>query len=177
MNILKVTDVETANRTILNPKVGDMIFCQNDGMLYTYTDQWIPIEVPDNIELPEDDGTGPQLSLYALNKCIISQLPALTAEAIDAAATAITNACVSGNYYMLYGREMSYFTVFHKKEFRDPFGLTLGQKVIECLNNIGEIMSIDKKDDGAWEIWVKYQDEATLLYLFNYDGGIVEYDA
>ena len=50
----------------------------------------------------------------------------------------------------------------------------LGAAAIECLNNIGSIKAIDLTEDkDAIEAWVMAEDEATCLYLFPYDMGVV----
>ena len=74
-------------------------------------------------------------------------------------------------YYMLYGKEISYFTLFRVID-SDYFGY----EVIECLKNIGAIKAIDfTETKDAIEIWVENEnDEPTCLYLFPYDNGIVE---
>ena len=69
-------------------------------------------------------------------------------------------------------KEISYFTIFSIQKYAECD--TLGEAVIECLNNVGEIKSIDLDEGGnAIECWVTTGDESTCLYLFPYDDGIV----
>ena len=71
---------------------------------------------------------------------------------------------------MLYGKEISYFTLFKIIDSND-----FGYEVIECLKNIGIIKAIDfTETKDAVEIWVENDDGPTCLYLFPYDNGIVE---
>ena len=74
---------------------------------------------------------------------------------------------------MLYGKEISYFTLFQIVNNEISFG----KEVIDCLNNIGQIKAIDMtENEDAVEIWV-YLDEdenSTCLYLFPYDAGLVK---
>ena len=50
-----------------------------------------------------------------------------------------------------------------------------GHEVIECLKNIGVIKAIDlTEENDAIEAWVDNEGEATCLYLFPYDNGIVQ---
>ena len=87
-------------------------------------------------------------------------------------------------YSLLYGREINYFTLFVKDENCELESLDIG--VIECLNNIGTIYSIEyTKEKDAIEIWIEVETETntdteenekliTCMYLFPYDTGIVK---
>ena len=118
------------------------------------------------------EGSNLELGLYDLNKQIISQLPSLTDEELDKKIDIIDDSyikCVN-NFYMLYGKEISYFTLF---KINEP--IYFAKTVLDCLNEIGEIKAIDPAEDGfAIEIWVQPTDEEpTCLYLFPYDNGLV----
>ena len=116
------------------------------------------------------------IELYELNRSIIEQQGILDAdvlaekfELINIFATNTKN-----DFYMLYGREINYFTVFVKHEKWELETLALA--VTECLANIGSVYSIEvTAEKDAVEIWVKdiHQDLLTCMYLFPYDGGIV----
>lgn len=86
-------------------------------------------------------------------------------------------------FYMLYGKEISYFTIFAYNSMT-PELENLGIGVIECLKNVGKIYSIEKitppQEDAetAIEIWVEAKNSEneniiTCLYLFPYDRAIV----
>ena len=86
-------------------------------------------------------------------------------------------------YFMLYGREINYFTIFKKKTLLDEKTdfETLFKAVKECLTALGPVKSvaINKLEDGSAssiEIWVKYEDVVTCMYLFDYEEGIVVYE-
>ena len=71
---------------------------------------------------------------------------------------------------MLYGKEISYFTLFKIVEPQ-----YFSYEVIECLKNVGDIKAIDLTEDkDAIEAWVIADNEVTCLYLFPYDLGIVQ---
>lgn len=75
-------------------------------------------------------------------------------------------------YYMLLCRELNYYTVFQ----RQFTGLEdFGDVVIECLENLGNIKSIEVTEDKtAIEAWIVNSDnEAHVVYLFNYDQGVI----
>ena len=116
------------------------------------------------------ENSGIEMELYDMNKQIIAQLPDLTdwdrvEEAVNAFDTNWQN-----TYYMMYGKEISYFTVFKIKE---PIGF--GREFIDVVKNVGVVKSIDLTEVAdAIEIWVIYNNEPTCLYLFPYDMGIVQ---
>lgn len=116
------------------------------------------------------------VELYELNRSIIDQQGALDAATIAEKFNLINTFAedTKNNFYMLYGREINYFTVFAKHERWELETLALA--VAECLANIGVIHSIElTAEKDAIEIWVKetHQDLVTCMYLFPYDGGIV----
>lgn len=116
------------------------------------------------------DSAGLNLGLYDLNKQIIAQLPELAdlnkaIQAIEALHEIYRN-----KYYMLYGKEISYFTLFKLIEPQ-----YFAQEVLDCLRNVGKIKAIDPDESGtAVEIWVETDEGPTCLYLFPYDSGLVQ---
>ena len=87
----------------------------------------------------------------------------------------------SSTYYMLYGREINYFTIFKKGNIGESDFATFWDGLKECLTALGAVRSINvnKLEDGSAssiEIWIKYNDVVTCMYLFNYDEGIVTYE-
>lgn len=117
------------------------------------------------------EGSNLELGLYDLNKQIISQLPALTDFS-----NAITNVRKLhekywNKYYMMYGKEISYFTLFEVCGLND-----FGQDIIDCCANVGTIKSMDMTEtEDAIEIWIQPEEtEPTCLYLFPYDSGLVK---
>lgn len=113
--------------------------------------------------------SGLEIGLYDINKQIISQLPALTN--ILEKQKLINNFSIDtkNTYYMLYGKEISYFTLFKIKEYQ-----YFGAEVVDCLEYIGIIKAIDLTEtNDAIEIWIENEDGPTCLYLFPYDTGVV----
>lgn len=119
------------------------------------------------------NGKGIEMSLYDLNKDIVRQLPTLTHKELENKAEIINQFGykTDNEYYMMYGKEISYFTVLHL-----GFPHLFGKEVIDCLSYVGEVKSIGlTADKDAVEIWVmKDENEATCLYLFPYDIGVIE---
>ena len=125
------------------------------------------------------------ISLYELNRSMIKQQGPLEEKDIKSKMNILKEfSNTFGKYYLLYGREINYFTLFVKDENWELESLDLG--VIECLNNIGTIYSIEyTKEKDAIEIWIEVETETstdteksekliTCMYLFPYDTGIVK---
>ena len=123
------------------------------------------------------------VSLYELNRSIIKQQGPLEEKDIKSKMNILKEfSNTFGKYYLLYGREINYFTLFVKDENWELESLDLG--VIECLNNIGTIYSIEyTKEKDAIEIWIEVETNTdteesekliTCMYLFPYDAGIVK---
>lgn len=76
-------------------------------------------------------------------------------------------------YFMLLCNDERYYTVF--EIFKANYNL-LNKEVLECLNSIGLIYSIEQvQDNAAIEIWIKniLKNELFCYYLFPYDEGII----
>lgn len=145
---------------------GEIAFCNDTSKVMIYKDgKWVEFS----------DNSGLKLNLYDLNKSIISQLKDLNEEQLYAAMKTITVFAEGTNnkYHMLYGKEISYFTLFVKDFYAKE---SLGKEVINCLKNIGKIKSIELTENkDAIEIWIcDSENELTVLYLFPYDNGVIE---
>ena len=148
-----------------NPQIGDAVKTVDTEKWYLYTQEgWT--------DMTNAMETNINMNLYDMNKQIIIQLPDLTDPTDSIAKIDAFVADTHNMHYMLYGKDISYFTIFQR-----CFGLTetVGEAVIDCLKNVGTLKSIDiTPDKDAFEIWVVVNDEATCLYLFPYDSGIVK---
>ena len=116
------------------------------------------------------------IELYELNRSIIEQQGIIKEEDIARAMNDIKYlvASTDNKCYMMYGKEIGYFTLFIRD--LDWELETIDLAVMECLINVGPVYSIElTADKGAIEIWVKdtEKDVLTCMYLFPYDNGIV----
>ena len=143
------------------PTEGEIIQTPEGKYMIWHEDTWNELKM---------EGGGINMGLYDMNKQIISQLPALTdfTKAIENVRD--LHGKYWNQYYMMYGKEISYFTLFKvcgKNEF--------GQDVIDCCMNVGTIKAMDMTEaEDAIEIWVENEDGPTCLYLFPYDSGVVQ---
>ena len=166
-DILKVQ-----NRKILeslqNHQEGEVAFCEEEQQYMVYKNGWTPVQA-------EMTGDGLKINLYDLNKQVVSQLPPFDDTRIQDAIDT-TNAWGTKKLYMLYGKEISYFTVIMDETNEDNEFNTLGETVMALLKDITDIIyAYDVMDENTIEVWVKYQDMTTVLYLFNYENGLVKY--
>ncbi len=144
------------------PLEGEIMQNASDGKYYIWhEDNWHEFSM---------ENSGIEMDLYDMNKQIIAQLPNLTdwdrvEQLFNDFHTSWKN-----KYYMMYGKEISYFTVF---KIVEPH--LFGGVVMDCIPNVGIVKAIDLTEtEDAVEIWVMYEDQPTCLYLFPYDMGIVE---
>ena len=113
------------------------------------------------------------LSLYDLNKQIISQLPEMDDEKIQKAKETITEYVGSRKYFMLLGRELNYYTLFSRTPSTElP---TIADEVIDCLRYVGTPKGVDLTEDGsAIEMWITNEEgESFLLMFFDYTEGVI----
>ena len=83
------------------------------------------------------------------------------------------------SYWMLLNHERKDFTIFHlKKENSVLKWMTdsLANDLKETLQNRGQILSIDKQEDGNYEIWIRDFDteENFVYYFFDYTNAVIE---
>lgn len=121
-----------------------------------------------------------QMSLYDMNKQIIKQLGIPDEEELARQLDLCDE--YAGNmkqeYYLLYGKEINYFTLFHNDVYAEGNIGPLSQMVYECLVNVGTIYNISLTESAdAVEIWVlpEGEEDLTCMYLFGYDAGVVEF--
>lgn len=142
------------------PDEGEIIQTPEGKFMIWHDDTWNEIKI---------EGGGINMGLYDMNKQIISQLPCMEdfSKALENIRT--LHETYWNKYYMMYGKEISYFTLFEIIGYND-----FGNNVIDCCTNIGPIKAMDLTEAGdAIEIWVEVEDGPTCLYLFPYDSGIV----
>ena len=119
---------------------------------------------------------GISLSLYEMNKSVISQLPAYTRDQIATLQNKI-NLWENRNnyYYMLLCNDIRYYTVFHRTFPQIAAFSTMGEAIIQMLLEEEYTIHEESEYDDRFEIWVKKGDETYVFILFPYDKGVVNY--
>lgn len=153
-------------------------YCEENEKFYTFHEgKWIIIE--ENMEelMPSP------MQLYELNKQFVSQLPPLTEQDLKDRKEMVDNwVDESIDFYLLYGREISYFTLFQRCK-DEAITESISDILFECLDGIGTVVSMDvltELDEPTIEIWVKIavedqEDFVTVLYLFDYTKGVEKF--
>jgi nucleoside-diphosphate-sugar epimerase len=79
-------------------------------------------------------------------------------------------------YYMLLSNEKRDYTVFEFIHEDDVSIQEMADALIEVLQNRGTLISIDKNNENAIEIWLRYggeDGEPTLYLFFPYEFGVI----
>ena len=156
---------------------GEVFYVKDENKLYVWNEDSSSFKEVDQ-KMVTDGGL--KMNLYEINKSIISQSEPLDEAKINDLKDMV-NSILDKNYYLLYGAEISYFTLFERKPqiIQDPEeDISLGNMLIECLKAFDKVYSYELLDNGAIEIWVHNKDNnlATVLYLFDYTDGVVIYE-
>lgn len=170
--VLNITDQEGCK--IENPEEGQFGFDLNNNQVYRYfNNKWERITVD-----LKDQGIilG---NLYDMNKQIIAQLSDLTDEEIQEKRKVIEDyvSAQKAEYYMMLCHDIKYFTLLHPSLETNSEKVSF--EVIECLGYdvADSIKSIELTEDkSAIEIWFTQDDQLYVMYLFNYDNGVIHID-
>ena len=170
MQMLKVKN-EKILKALQNHEIGEIVYCEEEDKYFKYgKNGWEETDNKKNM----------QLNLYQLNKQLISQMPAYnTEDDLEELERKITSNCIHSNIYLLYGKEIGYFTLFERKFYSgDADYTTIGKAVLDCLRNITKkIYFFDFNETAnSAEVWIDYQGETTVLYLCDYTNGVVTYE-
>lgn len=112
------------------------------------------------------------LTLYDLNKQIYAKEKPLDPIAFNVKISDMVNDLFKKQpYWMLLCRERNDYTVFIMLTDKGTI-----KELTETLNNRGQVMDIDKLEDGNYEIWIRDIDtqEVFVYYFFDYKYGIIQ---
>ena len=164
---IKITYCDENGNEILNPVEGQKAFSPQTKKLYCFTNgEWKALE--GNVNLG--------MTIYDLNKQVISQMGILEGAAREEAHLHITNMATRSNntYFMLLCRDINYYTLFKLNKDNNDL-CNIANEVFECAEDIGAIKSVESVDGDAIEIWVHPVDsDPIVMYLFPYDAGVIE---
>lgn len=115
-------------------------------------------------------------TLYEINKSVMKTQPVMKKKQVEEKKKelkAFFMEKINDKYFMLLCKELSDYTVFIISSTMNC-GFAVNE-LEECLNNRGDILSIERTEDNiAFEIWIKKDEEAFVYYLFPYAKGIIE---
>lgn len=113
-----------------------------------------------------------ELTLYDMAKMISKTTPALDIIQINRLISIVAEDISKYKYAMLLCRERYDFTLFNISTLTYD---TLVKELSYAIRNRGEeILHIDKQNDGAWEIWIRDNNECYAYYLFDYSDAVIE---
>lgn len=161
-------------KALRNHEEGETAYVESDKCGYIYHDgKWHKVDASES---------GITMNLYELNKSLYSQMDALDDDSLECLKKDIDKG-FKKKFYLLYGKEISYFSLFVREQFiiQDPENPqpSLGEAVIECLKSFEKVYSYEFKDnEQTVEIWVHNEETglATVLYLFDYTDGVIYYE-
>lgn len=111
-------------------------------------------------------------TVYDINKNLMSKEKCLSNSALRKKIQEIDRNFFLKGYYMLLCHEERDYTVFDI--ITDANAGYAARELKACLENRGEILSIDKtKDNVAYEIWIRKSKGNFVYYLFPYNEGVI----
>ena len=115
-------------------------------------------------------------NLHDMNKQLSEQMPVKTTPEIMAFYPKISDwfEYHIDKYAMLLCHEQKDFTLFNKVSDLNTMAGEATKALFECIENRGELVSLDPADGDAWEIWIRINNEDYCYYLFNYDAAVIE---
>ena len=111
-------------------------------------------------------------TLYELNKSAMEKEKRMTNMALNKTLKEMESFFDKGMYFMLLCHEQRDYTVFCLSTKNKIKNATYELKL--CLQNRGDILSIDPTEDGiAYEIWIRNMEGVVVYYLFPYDEAVI----
>ena len=112
-------------------------------------------------------------TVYDINKNIMNSMTKLSNPALMNKLKKVEQYFLENRiYFMLLCHERRDYTLFRLTN-KDSH-IEAASILKECLQNRGEVLDIERVDTGAFEIWIRTDDEAFCYYLFPYDEAIIE---
>ena len=152
------------------PKINEIAICKDTGDRYIWDGYgWVPHKE----EAVNTLNTG--LSLYDINKQLVEKLPDYTDEDIENATSLIDEFVkeLNSEFYMLLNKDINYYTIFNISDvISEPI---CSEEIMACVKELGTIKSVGRtEDEQAIEIWIKQDDNISVMYLFDYSGGVIQ---
>lgn len=172
MEIVRVKNTKFRD-ALMNHTEGETVYCEEENQCYVWANgKYEPVE-------SHIDGAGEIKVNY--RDLVISAISAFSPfdEEQTKKYQVLLNAwdeIQNKEFYMLYARELDYFTLFHR--IPNEGNRCLGKEVFECLSDLGFVVYIEDFTEDEYNIifWVKTPEgKLTEVYLFDYTRGVVPF--
>ena len=170
---------KTSIRNLPDVREGEIFWCEMDecGYIVSKVDNG-RVEIK---ALDENASVSTAITVYEFNRSLVEREPLFhwdtgkVNELKENLKKWFEETTKSNEYFLMYGREIHYITLFHHNKNRSIDV----DAVLSTIAEAGELISIDfdtEKDQKVIEIWMRTKEfKATMLYLFPYDTGLVHF--
>jgi hypothetical protein len=110
-------------------------------------------------------------TVYDINKNLMQNEKRLSNNILNKKIKEIARFFTKGKYFMLLCHEQRDYTIFQLTT--EEKSKKASEELKLCMENRGEILSIDETPDGAYEIWIRNIQGAFVYYLFPYDEAVI----
>lgn len=172
MNIIKVKNIKFRD-ALMNRGEGETVYCEEENTCYTWSNNsW------NEVSSTVDAAGEIKVNYRDLVVNAISNFEPFTIENTEKYQVLINNwdEIQNKEYYMLYARELDYFTLLHRVP--EDGSKCLGKEIMDCLWNLGYIIYIEDftEEDDRVIFWIKTDKGlVTEVYLFDYTEGVVPF--
>lgn len=114
------------------------------------------------------------LTVYDYNKLGYGALPPYDSEGLRLAEKNIREYLkrYPSKYYLMLNNDEHYYTIY---TFKNEYKFTeMAKEILQIAKELGPIHGVEDGGNGALELWIKYNGECQLFYLFDYTRGVVE---
>ena len=169
--MLYVKDIKTRD-ALMNHDDGDICYCDEEKQYFIWHEGW------KETKAPSVEGSEIKVSYRDLIINTISNFNPFTLEAIEKYQVLINSwdEFQDRDFYMLYAREMDYFTLLQRVP--SDGSKCLGREVLDCLGSLGDIIYIEEftEEDDRIIFWIRTNSGlVTEAYLFDYTEGVVPF--
>ena len=135
-------------------------------------------------KIPKQNAEIAMGNLYDMNKQLMMNAPALTAEQTIEKEPALQEwfrEHFRKQYFMLLCKEQSDYTIFNLDKtsswhIPQPGCVeAAAADVIDCMLNRGQLLAIELQEDGVWELWIRNDEGCFAYYLFPYGDAVLSY--
>ena len=110
------------------------------------------------------------ITLYDVNKDLMAKENPLDPIDFNKKIKEVSETIAKKEYWMLLCNERKDYSVFKIENINN-----ITKELTETITNRGQVISIDKQEDGNYEIWIRdnITKENFAYYLFDYSFGII----